>query len=353
MSKGIKMNTQLQQETILELPEGFTARGAILNDVEPALVLFNRWSRSVNGRDEITDAQAIRNEWVSPDFDPAQDIRLVFAPNGQMAGYIEVWTTSTPLVHPWMWGRVDPDYEDMGVGTWMMHWAEQRALQELPSVPAELRFAPRVGTFREAEKPKSLFEVMGYHQIRSSYHMLIEMEAPAPEPEFPEGILLRTYSPGTDSAAVYQAVEDSFRDHFGFVEQPFEEGLKRFTHFWEGEGSDPTLLFLAIDERSAEIAGINLCRPHSFDAADTGWVGTLGVCRPWRKRGLGLALLCHSFNEFYRRGKRKVGLGVDAQNLTGALRLYESAGMHVHQTFDLYEKELRPGTEISVESLQE
>ena len=78
---------------------------------------------------------------------------------------------------------------------------------------------------------------------------------------------------------------------------------------------------------------------------------TLGVRRPWRKRGLGLALLRHSFNEFYRRGKRKVGLGVDAQNLTGALRLYENAGMHVDQTSDLYEKEMPPGTEISVQSL--
>ena len=82
-----------------------------------------------------------------------------------------------------------------------------------------------------------------------------------------------------------------------------------------------------------------------------GWVATLGVPRPWRKRGIGLALLRHSFNEFYRRGKRKVGLGVDAQSLTGALRLYESAGMHVHQTFDQYEKELRPGVEISTQSL--
>jgi ribosomal protein S18 acetylase RimI-like enzyme len=82
-----------------------------------------------------------------------------------------------------------------------------------------------------------------------------------------------------------------------------------------------------------------------------GWVGSLGVLRPWRKRGLGLALLRHSFNEFYRRGKRKVGLGVDAQNLTGALRLYENAGMHVHKAFDQYEKELRPGQELSVQSL--
>jgi mycothiol synthase len=346
------MNAQLQKEFIVELPEGFTTRGANGNDVEPALRLYNRWSRSVVGRDEITDPQAIRNEWKSPGFDPAEDIRLVFAPNGEMAGYVEVWTTARPPVHPWIWGRVDPDYEDMGVGTWMLHWAEQRALRALKYVPAELRFAPRVGTFREAEKPKKLFEDMGYRHIRSSYHMLIEMDAPVPEPEFPEGITLRTYNPETDAEAVYRAEIDSFRDHFGFVEEPFEEGLKRFRHFvLEYEGFDPTLLFLAMD--GDEIAGINLCRPQSYDDPDRGWVGTLGVRRQWRKRGLGLSLLRHSFNEFYRRGKRKVGLGVDAQNLTGALRLYENAGMHVHQASDQYEKELRAGTEISVQSLSQ
>ncbi len=48
-----------------------------------------------------------------------------------------------------------------------------------------------------------------------------------------------------------------------------------------------------------------------------GWVGTLGVVREWRRHGLGLALLQHSFQQFYQRGKRKVGLGVDAQSLTG------------------------------------
>jgi mycothiol synthase len=344
------MNTLLQRESVLELPEGFTARGAKLEDVEPALVLYNRWSRSVIGRDEITDAAAIRNEWISPGFDPDRDIRLVFAPDGTMAGYIEVWTNSKPLVHPWMWGRVDPEYEDMGIGTYLLRWAEERASQELPGVPAELRFAPRVGTLREAVKPKRLFEEMGYRHIRSSYQMLIEMDAPVPEPVWAEGITLRTFNPETDAEAVYRAEDDSFRDHFGYVEQPFEQGFKRFKHFVLGAADfDPTLLFLAMDGN--EVAGINICRSHSFDDPDMGWVGTLGVRRPWRKRGIGLALLRHSFNEFYRRGKRKVGLGVDAQNLTGALHLYESAGMHVHQAYDQYEKELRPGIEISTQTL--
>lgn len=343
------MNTKYEDTTYVELPAGFTARGATLDDVQASLVLFNRWSRSVVGRDEITDIDAIRNEWVSPNFDPAEDICLVFAPNGQLAGYIEVWTTAPVPVHPWVWGRVDPDYEDQGVGTYLLQWAEQRSLYVLPRLAKDLRFAPRVGTFREANKPKALFENMGYTHIRSSYQMLIEMEAPVPDAVFPEGITLRTYETDADTESMYFAVKDSFRDHFGFVEEPVEEGLKRFKHFWLHDGFDPTLLFIAMD--GDQVAGVNMCRPQSYDDADMGWVGTLGVLRPWRKRGLGLALLRHSFNEFYRRGKRKVGLGVDAENLTGALRLYENAGMHVHQAFDMYEKELRPGVEISVQSL--
>jgi mycothiol synthase len=345
------MNTQLQKESVVELPEGFTTRGAHVDDVESTMVLFNRWSRSVVGRDEFTVASALRNEWMSPGFDPATDIRLVIAPNNQIVGLIEVWTNSKPLVHPWMSGCVDPDYENLGIATWLLHWAEQRALQELPNLLAELRFAPRLGVFREAEKSRKLFEDLGYGRIRSSYHMQIEMDEPVPAPEFPEGIILRTYQPGIDAEAVYRAQTDSFRDHFGFVEEPFEDGLDHFKHFWEQPGFDPSLLFLAIDGPSREIAGISLCPSHSIDDPELGWVSTLGVCRPWRKRGIGLALLRHSFNEFYRRGMRKVGLGVDAENLTGALRLYENAGMHVQQVFDMYEKELRPGAEISVENL--
>ncbi len=84
-----------------------------------------------------------------------------------------------------------------------------------------------------------------------------------------------------------------------------------------------------------------------------GWVATLGVRRNWRRQGIALALLHHSFGEFYRRGVRKVGLGVDAGSLTGATRLYEKAGMHVASQFDKYEKEIRAGKEISVQSIEE
>jgi len=60
---------------------------------------------------------------------------------------------------------------------------------------------------------------------------------------------------------------------------------------------------------------------------------------------LGEALLLHSFAEFYKRGTNTIGLGVDAQNPTGATRLYQKVGMHAVSEFVIYEKELRAGRE--------
>ena len=77
-----------------------------------------------------------------------------------------------------------------------------------------------------------------------------------------------------------------------------------------------------------------------------GWVGSLGVRRPWRKRGLGEALLLQSFYNLHANGYKTIGLGVDAQNPTGATRLYKKAGMHAASEFVTYEKELRPGREL-------
>ena len=75
--------------------------------------------------------------------------------------------------------------------------------------------------------------------------------------------------------------------------------------------------------------------------------------RQWRKRGVGYSLLKHAFAAFHADGRKRAGLGVDSQNLTGALRLYERAGMRVQRQFDQYEKELRPGIELSTQTLSQ
>src|SRR5215216_3170849 len=150
------MNAQLRYKNVMELPAGFTARGATFEDVEVAMKLFNRWSNAVIGRDDFNGSESIRHEWETPGVDPAQDIRLVFAPNGDLAGYIEVWTNAVPPVRPELWARVDPDYQGLGIATWLMQWAEARAWEALPRVPDELRFVNRVGVYRQDEQARKL-----------------------------------------------------------------------------------------------------------------------------------------------------------------------------------------------------
>ena len=116
------------------------------------------------------------------------------------------------------------------------------------------------------------------------------------------------------------------------------------------EEFDPTVWFLAME--GDEIAAVCLCAPRMGDNPEMGVVDELAVRRPWRRRGLGTALLHHAFGEFYHRGHKQVGLGVDAESLTGATRLYEKAGMRVAQQFARYEKELRPGKELGTQSVE-
>jgi ribosomal protein S18 acetylase RimI-like enzyme len=180
--------------------------------------------------------------------------------------------------------------------------------------------------------------------------MHIDLDAPPPLPAWPEGVALRTLRVGQDERAVMRAVRDAFRDHWGYVERPFEDEYNFWQHHMFGDDDfDPTLCFLAMD--GDRIAGVSLCQLKTDDDPEMGWVSTLGVLRPWRRRGLGLALLRHSFGQFYRRGKRRAGLGVDAQSLTGATRLYEKVGMHVARVYHTYEKELRRGEELSTQTV--
>ena len=107
---------------------------------------------------------------------------------------------------------------------------------------------------------------------------------------------------------------------------------------------DSSLWFLARD--GEEVCGVALCKV----PGDEGWVDVVGVRRPWRTRGLGLALLRHAFAEYHRRGVRKVDLSVDAKSVAGAPRLYSRAGLSVNSSYVIYLKELRPGVDLAARS---
>jgi mycothiol synthase len=173
-----------------------------------------------------------------------------------------------------------------------------------------------------------------YQPFRHSFRMEIDLGAGFEPPHWPEGIVVRSAVPGRDEKAVYEVHEETFSDQFEHSALSFDEWR---AHSLLGS-HEPSLWFLAED--GGELAGISLCRLDWEGDADLGWVSVLGVRRPWRRRGLGLALLLHSFAELQSHGKRRVGLGVDGLSSTGAVQLYERGGMHVARRYDHFRKAL-------------
>ena len=348
------------------LLQSYISRPATMDDLPETVVLINRVYRDLMGVEGMYSSGDIGNEWLTPGFNQATDTQIVLAPNGKIVGYYEFWDLQGPHVRFDCWGCIHPDYMDLGIGTYLLSWVDQRAAQSVAKAPQGTRVILRSFDLSINQPVGDLLQKTGYQLIRHNLRMVTELNGQPPVPQWPDGITVRTMQTGHDESTVLRAIRDSFIDHWGHVETPFEQELERWLHrIRTDETFDPGLWFLAMDakhfapgfipgEPGDEIAGISLCRAKTYDDPDMGWVSTLGVRRPWRKRGLGLALLQHSFHALYQRGFRKIGLGVDAQNLTGATRLYEKAGMYSdpNRQYSIYEKELRPGKDLTTQELK-
>jgi mycothiol synthase len=258
---------------------------------------------------------------------PTGDVEFaVVERRGRLVSYIDLTAAANELDRARLDVRIPEDLLSPELLDTALDWAvataraRDRSLLRVP-VPADAALA-------------RLLAERGYRPIRFFFHMRVDLDAPPPQPIWPEGIDVRSFSPGEEHA-VYEAAEEAFEDHWEYVRDPFEI----WEHFLlRADDFDPGLWFLALD--GEEIAGVCLCRPQAPGRPGVGWVSVLGVRKPWRRRGLGLALLHHAFGEFWRRSTAAVGLGVDGKNTTGAVRLYEKAGMRVEHRLDTYERRL-------------
>jgi mycothiol synthase len=221
-------------------------------------------------------------------------------------------------------GFVHPERQGRGLGAWLVARAEERARElGLPKVHA--------WSLAGDERAHRLFEQAGMHELRRFYRMLIELDAPPPPPEWPDGLRVDTFRL-EDAEAFHATLGEAFTDEWSFMQMPYERWYELRVR---APDFDPTLWFIVRD--GDEIAAVIRNDP---DRSGAGFVGAIGVLKPWRRRGLGRALLLHTFGEFYRRGQPRIALGVDAENPTGATRLYERAGMHVAYEAVTYGKDI-------------
>lgn len=330
------------------LQSNLIIRHPVMDDVQAVVDLMNALTMTVIGEnDESLDE--LRSSWGMPDANLETNKRLIFTPDGRLIGYGDV-ETDNPLL-PFIDLYVHPDFENSGASENLVTWAEEISRQVIPRAQEGARVAMRAAMYAQDRWYKGLLESVGMQSIRHHWRMEIEMNEDPTPVEWPEGIQVRSFKLGEDMRPILHAVRDIWRDHWGYVEEPFEEHYAAWSQRWLGYGDfDPSLWFLAYKDK--EIVGTSLCRVREVDGvAPMGWVSTLGVRREHRRNGLGMALLKHSFNAFYARGYKRVGLGVDASSLTGATRLYQKAGMQVVQQIDMYEKELRPGVDLTTQSV--
>jgi ribosomal protein S18 acetylase RimI-like enzyme len=302
-------------------------RAPARNEAAAIADLLNAHSQALWGVNSLTAAEI--EHWFSiPTIEPADDMRVAVGADGELVGYADVNDGGPRRTRFWIDMRLRPGAPE-NAGDALVAALETRARGR--AAPGGLTR----GIFAERDElAKRIFESRGYELVRHSLRMELSLEEEPEAPVWPEGLTLRSAT-DDDLPRVWAAVEDGFADHWEFEEQPYEEWL----HWAEGPGyGDRSLWLLAED--GDEIAGVCLCRPHEAGEPDAGYVASLSVRPPWRRRGLALALLLHSFAEFRRRGRTRVTLGVDAENTTGAVRLYERAGMHIARRYDLVDKPL-------------
>lgn len=217
---------------------------------------------------------------------------------------------------------VHPNARGRGAASLLVDWGERRTAE------ADLE-AVRSGTTANDTEGKQLLEGRGYRYIRSFYRMAVDLEEPPAAPVWPEGF--RVALEPHEAHVLFETLEEAFEDHWGHEHRTFEE--------WIGQNGplEERLCYVVRAEDGTPVAA-QVCDEERFGSA---WVSILGVRAPWRRKGLGEALLHQAFHDLYARGRRRVALGVDAENTTGATRLYERVGMRVALQDDAYEKRLR------------
>ncbi len=310
---------------------------------EPAIVDLYSAAEAVDKTERNLAENDLRMLLTAPDMQPECDVFLAFAERGsELVGVtlLETWAGSPEAHRIQIWGIVHPAYRHRGVGTRLLQTAEVRAAEMMNSKP-EQKAEHQLDIWCRSTQTAdiALFEKSGFKTVRYFFGMQRDLNEPLPEPFIPAGLTIRTYREG-DSAPLLAALNDAFQDHWGndtFSNEIWEHELLNVPHF------RPELFFMACE--GDEIAGMTLCAVDPLYAKRVGrkegHVNEVGVRRQWRKRGVASALITQGLHALKAAGMDTAILGVDADNPTGAVSLYERLGFKQYRRNHVFRKRLK------------
>jgi GNAT superfamily N-acetyltransferase len=297
-----------------------------------------------DGIPEASSEESMAHYYAEPkNLDPFKDV-LITEVDGKPACYSRVfWLDqdtgrdnavriyrSVTFMHP-AWRR-------KGLGRAILPYNERRIREIASEHPHKLT------KFFEVTVPDAntgahvLLEQSGYQALRHFYIMSCDLSGEIPSASMPAGMQLRPSRP-EHYRQIWDAIEEAFIDHWGYTprnEDDYQQWLKH-------PEFDPALWAVAWDGDQVAGASINVVSTSENALLGRNWAWTepLGVRRPWRKRGLGRALLRESQREMKARGIQAAALEVDSENTSNALHLYEGCGYKTVRRWDLHRKELK------------
>lgn len=274
--------------------------------------------------------------------DPLQDALIAYTPQGSVAALAFVNVNPHPQnnrrAYPWV--EVHPaERGDGSLFRTLLAWAEGRGRAHLASQGSTLPALLGLGCDERLGWRRAVLEQFGYQPVRYFYRMRRDLNLPIPPlPDLGE-LRLAPYTPELDRA-MFAAFNESFQDHWNFEPVSYEDWVLYFTTQSPHFRPDLTRLVLAGDEVVAFSLNWVMAEKNAQYGKDEGWVGDLGTIRPWRKRGVASALLIASMQAFKAAGLGFAALGVDSENTSGALRLYQNLGFAVERCNIAHDKPL-------------
>jgi GNAT superfamily N-acetyltransferase len=312
---------------------------------EPDLAAMVRVLTAANEEDRIEErvpVEGLRN-WVehpSPHFDPAGDIVLAVV-DGEAVGY--GWTswvdTTDGLREYGTRGYVHPAWRRRRVGTAILRHNEAR-LRRL-AAGHDTRRPRTYAAYAPERRPGAVALLLGagYLPVRYFFDMVRPTLDDIVVPELPAGLEIRPIAGREQVRVLFDADVEAFADHWG----GFDASDASFESWLTDPDFDPSLFVVAFD--GDEIAGAvtNTINRHENEQLGRarGLLDSVFTRRPWRGRGLAAALVARSLLLLRERGMTSAWLGVDADNPTGALGVYERAGFVVDLRSTEYRKPLQ------------
>jgi mycothiol synthase len=312
-------------------PEDLSALVALINEAD-----------KIDQLERATTLEQMEHEMSFPDCFPETDCFLAWQ-GSHLVGYADFLLgkgEDCPESTFYTWGVVHPEWRRQGLGRRLLDRLYGRATERLIEVedkPVYFQCSAR----DVEEGCKALFESFGLELVRYFVNLARPINNGLPPVDMPAGYRLRTFDPARDAETVWRVDNAAFQDHWGFTGFP----LDAFQHWLEMPHFRPELWLLAEEEATGQVVGLglNIIDPDwiAQTSRQEGYVNTLGVLREHRRRGLGTALLAQSLRVLRQAGMEAAHLHADAENLTGAVRLYERLDFKLRKTSVAYRKEMR------------